>query len=88
MKTTDRQRETAKAFQEKKAAEYPGYAIYLLPEEHYVGMSKNVYNRMLKHKHRGKNTDGWKVITCFEDPMEAHIYETKLHMMGFKGFRF
>lgn len=85
---SERAKEQSRAYQRKRASEYPGYAVYLLPEEHYIGMTKNVYNRIIKHKHRGKNTDGWRVLTCFEDPMEAHLYETQLHMMGFNGFRF
>jgi hypothetical protein len=86
--TSDKEKKRAIAYQQKRAEEYPGYAIYILPDEHYIGMTKNVYNRIIKHKHKGKNVDGWKVITCFKDPMEAHLYETKLHMMGFNGFRF
>lgn len=87
-KTKELSNNLSKAWQQAKADEIPGYAVYVLPEEHYVGMTKNVYNRICKHKHKGKNVDGWKVLTCFEDPVEAHIYETQLHWMGFNGFRF
>ena len=88
MKTPEHQNEQSKKWQQSKAEEYPGYAVYILPKEHYVGMTKNVYNRMIKHKHKGKNIDDWRLIKCFQNPVEAHLLETKFHLMGFNGFRF
>jgi hypothetical protein len=88
---TDDQRlnaiENSKVYQELRSNDYPGYAVYYIPEEHYIGMSKNVYNRMLKHKHLGKIIDGWEVLMCFENPIRAHLMETQFHLMGYNGYR-
>jgi len=86
--SNERKNETSREYQRKRGEDYAGYSVYILPEEHYVGMTKNVYSRMLKHKHKGKNTEGWILKASFDNPIEAHIYETQLHLMGFFGFRF
>jgi len=80
-------RARAKMYREKKSNEYPGYAVYYLPEEHYIGISKNVSSRMTKHKHLGKIIDGWEVLMCFENPIRAHLMETQFHLMGYNGYR-
>jgi len=64
------------------------YIVYYLPEEHYVGITKQPKQRIAEHKSRLKrNTDGWKVLFCSEDKYEAHLVEAELHCMGFKGLR-
>ena len=80
-------REYSIAWQQKQADKYPGYGVYYLPEEHYVGMSVNIPNRMLKHKHLGRSTAGWELLCSFENPIEAHLMETRLHLMGYNGYR-
>ena len=87
MKTSKKSLEQTKAYQKMKAEEYPGYSVYYIPEEHYVGMSKNVYSRMNKHKHLGKIIDDYEVLQSFENPIEAHLMETRLHLMGYNGYR-
>jgi len=88
---TDEQRlnavENSKVYQELRSNKYPGYSVYYIPEEHYVGMSRNVIARMAKHKHLGKIVDGWEVIQSFENPIRAHLMETQLHLMGYNGYR-
>lgn len=76
-----------KDYQEMRANDYPGYSVYYIPEEHYIGMSKNVYSRMIKHNHLGKIIDGWEVIESFENPIRAHLMETQFHLMGYNGYR-
>jgi hypothetical protein len=76
-----------KQYQEKKANEYPGYSVYYLPEEHYVGMSRNVWARINKHKHLGRITENYEILGSFENPIEAHLLETRLHLMGYNGYR-
>ena len=87
MKTSKKATEQSKKYQQMKANEYPGYSVYYIPEEHYVGMSKNVYSRMIKHKHLGKIIDDYEVLQSFENPIEAHLMETRLHLMGYNGYR-
>jgi len=74
-------------YQNKRANEYPGYSVYYMPEEHYVGLSKNVYSRINKHRCLGKITTGYEVLMSFENPIEAHMLETTLHLMGYNGYR-
>jgi hypothetical protein len=80
-------REYSKKYQEKRVNLYIGYSVYYIPEEHYVGMSRNVVARITKHRHLGKITDGWEVIQSFKDPIRAHLMETQLHLMGYNGYR-
>ncbi len=46
--------EKQKEYMKKRADEYPGYSVYYIPEEHYVGQSKHVYSRIIKDRHLGK----------------------------------
>jgi hypothetical protein len=80
-------RDYSKNYRKQKENTYPGYSVYYIPEEHYVGMSKNVEIRIQKHSALGKITDGWEVIQSFENPIRAHLMETQLHLIGYNGYR-
>ena len=71
----------------KARSEQNGYAVYYLPEEHYVGVSVNVRYRINKHRHLGRVVDGWEVIAVFERGVDAHWFETLFHMRGYNGYR-
>ena len=71
----------------RKADKIKGYAVYYIPNEKYIGMSKDVYGRMRKHKHLGKDIEGYKVLCTFKNPKIAHLIETLLHLIGYNGFR-
>lgn len=79
--------EYSKKYQQMRADYYPGYSLYYLPEEHYIGMSKNVVARISKHKHLGKIIEGWEVIESFDNPVLCHYYETLFHLCGYNGYR-
>lgn len=83
-----RNREKAKAYSKKyREKKKDGhFSVYYLPEENYVGMTDCMYDRMRLHKHRGKNTEGYRVLRIFEDPIQAHLYETQWHTIGTHGF--
>jgi hypothetical protein len=82
----------------KRAAEYKknrynkerhplGYtAVYYLPEEHYVGMTLNVRHRMSSHKSAGRLIQGYEVLAWFERSVDAHLFETQLHVLGYLGY--
>lgn len=73
----------------KWAAGYNGkYAVYYLPEEHYVGMTNNLIRRMHKHGQKSKCTEGYEIIGEYETAIEAHLVETQLHFMGYEGFHY
>jgi hypothetical protein len=64
-----------------------GYAVYYLPEHHYVGMTNNIDNRMMLHRsHNKRITDGYEIIGVYSTAIEAHLVETTLHLMGYYGF--
>jgi hypothetical protein len=50
-------------------------------------MSKNVYARINKHRHLGRIVDNYEVLQSFENPILAHLMETRLHLMGYSGYR-
>jgi hypothetical protein len=64
-----------------------GYAVYYLPEEHYVGFTNSVKNRIREHSKRGRMVTGYEVIAIFESPIDAHLFETMLHQRGYHGFQ-
>jgi hypothetical protein len=74
-------------FKKKYLEETNGYAVYYLPEEHYVGFTNNLRSRMNDHKKRGKSVYGYEVICVCKSPIDAHLYETMLHQRGYNGFQ-
>lgn len=65
------------------------YSVYYLPNEHYVGMTDQYEHRMKQHKqvHKRDITD-CRVLMTFDNPFDAHIYETQWHKMGANGFQY
>lgn len=63
-----------------------GFSVYYLPEEHYVGMTNNLNRRLSHHKHTGKIIDNFEIVCYFKRQVDAHLYETWLHAMGYHGF--
>lgn len=51
-------------------------------------MSKNLTKRMQKHRKRGKNTTGFRVLIATKNAKLAHTIESLFHILGFKGFRY
>lgn len=64
------------------------YTVYYLPEEHYVGMTKDIGKRIKDHKKLGKITEGYEIIGQYSDPKMAHLVETRMHLMGYNGFHY
>jgi hypothetical protein len=56
------------------------FYIYHLIRENYIGVTTNLHNRMIKHKHMGKYVDDYKVITSFDNLEDALDYEYKLQI--------
>ena len=79
----------------KYATEYrnsgKAYLIYYLPNEHYIGVTKerSIYNRMSQHKAKGNNIDGWRVLYASENRAEAYHHEAMYHgVLGFNGLNY
>jgi len=71
-----------------KKAHNGKYIVYYLPKERYVGMTQNYRKRMYKHKIRGRNTRGSRILLITGSSKLAHLLETLLHLVGYKGFRY
>lgn len=64
------------------------YTVYYLPEEHYVGMTKDLLERMRDHTKKGKIVDGYEIVGQYLNPKIAHLLETQLHYRGYHGFQY
>jgi hypothetical protein len=64
-----------------------GYALYYLPEEHYIGFTNNLKSRLRSHRGRGRITEGYEVIGVYKCPIYTHLLETRLHLIGYNGFQ-
>ena len=62
--------------------------VYYIPEEHYVGISVYPKGRMCDHSKNGRITDNWEIIASFERGVDAHWFETLLHMRGYNGYNY
>ena len=79
----------------RKANEVETFVVYYLPSEHYVGYTNKFKRRLSEHKKidsrrdssKKRNVDGAIIIGRFNCPIEAHLYETQLHLRGFNGFK-
>ena len=61
--------------------------VYILPNDNYVGVSKNIRQRMAVHRcERGRDTSRLQIIKAFEDRREALDYERYLQKTcGYDG---
>ena len=69
------------AYEQRKL---PYYIVYSL-NEGYCGITNNPYNRMFKHKHSGRDVDGYFVLDICKTKKEALMSERKYHEQGYKG---
>lgn len=65
-----------------------GYAVYYLPEEHYVGFTNNIRSRINDHSKKGKCVIDYEILCVCESPIDAHLYETMFHQRGYNGFQY
>lgn len=65
-----------------------GYAVYYLPEEHYVGFTNNIRSRINDHSKNGKCVIDYEILCVCESPIDAHLYETMFHQRGYNGFQY
>jgi len=73
------------AWRRKKNSENRLYYVYYLPEEHYVGFTYNIKQRMYEHKNQGKITDGYEVYGGYKHPAAALMVEAYFHLHGYLG---
>ena len=67
--------------------------VYVIPNydglgNDYVGITKNLNNRLAKHRSLGKlNVDKWDILDVEYDRAEARELERKFHTEGYHGGR-
>jgi ABC-type nitrate/sulfonate/bicarbonate transport system substrate-binding protein len=61
------------------------YTVYYLKEDHYVGQTDNMYQRMKNHKGQERHVEDVEILAKFETREEAMAFEAKLHDMGYHG---
>ena len=65
--------------------------VYCIPDyngkgDDYVGITKNLNNRLAKHKSLGKlNTDKWYILDLDFNRAEARAIEKTYHLEGYHG---
>ncbi len=81
-----------KEYYTKKFKEYPlkfqdgKYHVYLLPEEHYCGQSKQPLLREKGHRViDNRITYGLEIVGSFKTRKEAKFFESAFHALGWYG---
>ena len=69
----------------KRDEEKKYYWVYYLPEEHYVGITSNVKNRIATHIRDGRITEGYELVVKCRHPARALMIEAILHLKGYYG---
>ncbi len=87
LKNPDKVKANNLKFKELYISETNGFAVYYLPEEHYVGFTNNIRSRMNDHRKKGRSICNYEIICSFESPIDAHLFETMLHQRGYNGFQ-
>ena len=72
------------AYEKKRRQE--GFWVYYLPEEHYVGVTTYMTDRMSGHKRDGNNTEGHRVLYHSDCEMDAYVKEAEFQIiLGING---
>jgi hypothetical protein len=59
--------------------------VYILPIEHYAGITDCIPLRMNVHKHAGNNTDNHYIVGSYANREDARAHESRLHVEGYNG---
>ena len=63
--------------------------VYFLPEEHYCGVTNNLFRREIEHRCNFKRiTLGMETVMSFKNRKEAKLMEAHFHALGWYGKRF
>lgn len=83
----NREDRLTKMNQYQKKTEQDFWSVYLLPEEHYAGYTKNPIRRIREHGNKPLNriTDGAEIVMNFKTEKEATDYEAIFHSLGWYG---
>ncbi len=86
-KWNEENKEKVKAYDKEYKAKLHGelHHVYLLKDDHYIGVTSSIKNRFWKHKHEGRNTDNYRIMYSTLDRAKALEIEKQYHGMGFFG---
>jgi hypothetical protein len=59
--------------------------VYYLPEEHYVGITSLIGDRMNTHFREGRIIDDYEIIAKYNHPALALMTEALFHYCGYEG---
>mgnify|MGYP003650721461 CR=1 FL=1 len=89
----NREEMIAKQLDRHRRQNLPCTIVYVIPNydglgNDYVGITKNLNNRLAKHKHLGKlNVDKWDILDIEYDRAKARELEKRFHTKGYHGGR-
>ena len=75
----------AKRQRQYRAKRYKTTHVYYLPEEHYIGITKDITTRMSQHRGIGRHTEDMIVLCSFKRRIDAKFLEVQFHMRGYNG---
>ncbi len=62
------------------------YHVYKIDSaKEYVGLTTNMYTRMSRHKHDGRDISNVRILSSFGTYKEARELESFLHQLGYPG---
>ena len=62
------------------------YHVYKIDSANeYVGITNNIYRRMCRHKHDGRDVSNFRILASFDTSKEAGELESFIHDLGYPG---
>lgn len=59
--------------------------VYYLPEEHYIGITSLIDDRLKTHSRQGRIIDGYEIVAKYNHPALALMAEALLHYCDYEG---
>jgi hypothetical protein len=61
------------------------WSVYILPKANYVGITRNIDTRMIKHKSVGRDTSDYRILHEIYNEEDARRMEDMYHRINFEG---
>ena len=78
-----RYKEINKQKYQDKVKDY--WSVYILPKANYVGITRNIDSRMVKHRVDGRDTSDYRILHEIDNEEDARRQEDLYHRIGFEG---
>ena len=83
LSSKEKEKSYSKAYRESRKDGM--YTLYYLPEEHYIGITTSMHNRMHVHKSQGNHSADVEIVAKFDNKREALNTERYMHNIGYNG---